>query len=556
MHRRPRFTRSLGAFDTRRTPVLRTDVLVIGGGIAGLTAALHAAAAGANVLMAAKTPFEDANTAWAQGGLAAVLGQDDSFELHERDTLRVGAGLADPAVVRQVVADAPAVVDWLVQIGTEFDRDPTGRYVLSREGGHSVARVVHSHGDSTGIAIEQALLARARAERGVTIRSDSFARDLLVEDGRCVGAVLLDRTDELAIQAGAVVLASGGAGQVYRETTNPNGACGDGVALGIRAGARVSGMEFVQFHPTTLYIAGAARFLISEVVRGAGAVLRDRNGERFMTGIHPDAELAPRDVVSRAILQRMVATGDTHVYLDLSTVRGDPHALFPSISRICGAFDIDIARDPVPVRPGAHYMIGGIESTLDGQTSLPGLLVAGEVASTGLHGANRLASNSLLEGAVMGRAAGLSAAEQARDASGIELPRWEDPLARSVHGPRIQLDDMLYSLKSMMWRLVGLDREAQGLTEARDRIGFWLHYLTHGTLRTRQACELANMLTTSALIAIAALAREESRGTHFRRDFPHRDDEHWCRQIRLQLDPDGHVAVSERELVAASDPRR
>jgi L-aspartate oxidase len=271
--------------------------------------------------------------------------------------------------------------------------------------------------------------------------------------------------------------------------------------------------------------------------------------------VHPDAELAPRDVVSRAILQRMVATGDTHVYLDLSGVHGDPHALFPSISRICASFDIDIARDPVPVRPGAHYMIGGIDSTLEGRTSVDGLWVAGEVASTGLHGANRLASNSLLEGAVMGRAAGAEAAARALAEPGPPLPTWPDPLASGSPRvePRIQLDDMLYSLKSMMWRLVGLDRDATGLTEARDRIGFWHHYLFRAALRGRQACELLNMLTTSALIAVAALTRAESRGTHFRRDHPNRDDERWCRSIVLRRSDSGEVATELGPLVAPSD---
>ena len=557
----PTFPRSLADFNSRKTPILRTDVLVIGIGVAGASAALAAADAGASVLVLRKTPIEESNTSWAQGGLAAVLGPDDALSLHQRDTLAVGAGLADPEVVRLVVGDGPRSVRWLTDLGATFDRSQSadgksGAYLLSREGGHSVNRVVHSHGDSTGQEIQRALHAAVEAHPLITCRSEAFVRDLLIDGGRCVGALASlgkhDARTDLAVEAGAVILATGGAGQIYRETTNPIGACGDGVALGFRAGALVADMEFVQFHPTTLYIAGAARFLISEVVRGAGAVLVDRKGERFMHGVHPMRDLAPRDVVSRAILDRMVETGDTHVFLDLRNVRGNPHELFPSISRICASFDIDIQKDPIPVRPGAHYFIGGVQTGMQGETSLAGLLAVGECSSTGLHGANRLASNSLLEGAVFGRRSGLRAAQEARTRH-AGLPRTIEARSKVPNPPKLHLDDVLYSLKSLMWLKVGLKREREGLADALERIGLWNHYLMRAGDDSVAACELSNMLTTSALVTKAALLREESRGTHWRTDHPQRDDATSCRHVVLQRAADGTILVDLGAIQAASD---
>jgi L-aspartate oxidase len=549
------FPSRLAAFDLRTTPLLRTEVLVIGSGIAGACTALAAAEAGAEVLLLAKGDLQDTNTAWAQGGIAVVQLPEDSVESHRTDTLRVGAGIADPTVVRRVVDAAGRAIEWLERLGTRFDRaagDPDGALELSREGGHSFARVVHSHGDATGLEIQRALAEALRHHPRITVRERTFVRDLVLAEGRCVGAIAMQEGMEIGVEAGAVVVATGGTGQIYRETTNPTGASGDGHALCFRAGARMADCEFVQFHPTTLYIAGASRFLISEVVRGAGATLRDRNGERFMQGVHPMQELAPRDVVSRAILDRMVATNDTHVYLDLSTVQGDPQKLFPSIARICSTFDLDLAKDPIPVRPGAHYFVGGAVTDADGATDVPGLFAVGEAAASGLHGANRLASNSLLEGAVIGQAAGVAAAAAAqqphpglpRRAEGPRLP--QDP-------PRLLHDDLLYSLKSLMWRQVGLRRTEASLRDARERIAFWHHYLIKAPLPLRANCELANMLTTAALVAEAALARAESRGTHFRDDFPQRDDANFCRRIFLQRSPDGTIATTRGPLHPATD---
>ncbi len=546
-----RFPDHLQGFDLRSMPVLRTDVLVIGGGIAGASAALHAAEAGAETLLLAKAPFEETNTAWAQGGIAAAQRADDSPALHVADTLTVGAGLSDRAVVQSVVGDARNALRWLQALGTQFDRE-NGELALSREGGHTRHRVVHAGGDCTGAEIQRALVDSLMRHERITVRTPAFVRDLVVSEGRCVGAIVQIDGNELAVEAGAVIIATGGAGQIYRETTNPTGASGDGHALCFRAGARISDCEFVQFHPTTLYIAGASRFLISEVVRGAGAVLRDRNGHAFMQGAHPMADLAPRDVTSRCILDRMVATGDTNVYLDLRRVDGDAAKRFPSIAKICSAFDIDIRSDMIPVRPGAHYMVGGAVTDLDGRTSVPGLFAAGEVASIGLHGANRLASNSLLEGAVLGRRAGLAAANESRN-SGAKLPRVANGATPVDNPPRLQFDDLLYSLKSLMWRQVGLRRTAEGLVDARQRIAFWHHYLQRAATKDRRVYELSNMLTVAALVTEGAWLRAESRGTHFRDDCPTRDDKAFCRRIFLQRGADGQIVAEQGASTAPTD---
>jgi L-aspartate oxidase len=523
------FERFLSRFNTRHTPAYRFDLVVLGGGIAGSLAALSAARRGLQVAVVTKAGLREGNTRYARGGLAAVLSDDDSFSSHVADTLSCGRGLCDREVVDRIVNGGPAAVDYLASIGTEFDRSPNGEWVLSKEGGHSFARIIHAQGDSTGLEIQRALTNALLADERVTTFSDTFAMDLLVDpDGAVAGVLSQTPSGNLVVHgASSVLLATGGAGQVYRETTNPVVATGDGVAMAVRAGARLRDLEFVQFHPTCLYIAGAARVLISEIVRGAGGRLVDRDGVPFMRDMHPAGDLAPRDVVSRAVSRRMVETGDTNVYLDLSEVDGDPHTLFPSISRTCRVFGMNIATDPIPVRPGAHYLVGGIEVDADGRASLPGLWAVGECASTGLHGANRMGSNSLLEGLVMGMRAGESLHNEI--APVVKNLSFEGSMRRWQHigDPvlDVNIEDLTYSLKSMMWRQLGVERTVEGMREAVEKIGFWqrvVQDLAEPSLRT---WTLLNMLTIARLTSISALAREESRGVHYRADFPEARDE-------------------------------
>lgn len=518
------FDRHLIPFDSRQVPVYRFDAVVLGSGVAGSAAALAAARCGQSVALLAKADLEEGNTRYAQGGLAAVFARGDSFEAHTTDTIQVGCGLCEPEVVDAVVRGAPEAVDALVAIGAAFDRSAAGDLDLSREGGHSHPRVVHAQGDSTGLEIQRNLARAVKEEGRITTFPNTFAIDLLgCQTGDVAGVVCRREHGELvAFGASAVVLATGGSGQIYRETTNPPVATGDGVAMAFRAGARLRDLEFVQFHPTCLYIAGAARVLISEIVRGAGGVLRDRDGERFMPGFHPDAELAPRDVVSRAVFRRMVDTRDTSVYLDLSEIAGDPHRLFPGISRVCRSFGIDIARDPIPVRPGAHYHIGGVRTDLDGRTSLPGLWAVGECASSGLHGANRMGSNSLLEGLVLGMRTGASLSPRANEPlllHSFGAPR--EGVARPDRGGiSVNIEDLTYSLKSMMWRQMGVQRVTSGMEEAADKLGFWSRVVQDLAEPGIRSWELLNMLTVARLATLCALEREESRGVHYRTDCP------------------------------------
>lgn len=508
--------------DSRLVPIYRFGVLVVGGGVAGATAALAAADQGIEVALLTKAGLDESNTVWAQGGVAAVHGRDDSFSAHQDDTLAVGCGLCEPDAVEAIVAAGPRAVQVLERFGARWDRTSSGELALSREGGHRHARVIHARGDATGREIQETLGRALREHPRVTLFEHVFVLDLLcAHEGRVVGALVRTARGDMAVfSAGAVVLATGGSGQLYRETTNPSIATGDGVAIGFRAGAAVRDLEFFQFHPTLLYIAGAARVLISEIVRGHGGVLRDKHGARFMEPV-PGAELAPRDVVSRAIFERMVATQDTSVYLDLSSVKGDPHALFPGISKICRYFGIDIARDPVPVRPGAHYQIGGLETDLDGRTSVAGLWAVGECASSGLHGANRMGSNSLLEGLVLGERAGQRAAEEAQ---GKGIQDWRVRAARVPAAPpdgmRVNIQDVTYSLKSLMWRQMGIERSALQIEDALAKIRLWSRAVSELGVPEPATWELVNMLTVAQLASLSALARTESRGVHYRTDYP------------------------------------
>ncbi len=537
----------------RRLPTYRFDVVVVGAGGAGGFAALAAVQRGLSVAVIAKGTLQESNTLYAQGGVAAVLHPEDSFASHIQDTLRVGCGLCEPAAVERVVRGGPEAIQAIVDLGGQFDLDARGELDLSREGGHSHPRIVHAHGAATGLEIQRPVARAVAAHEDIVCFEHTRAIDLLTRPvdasgdgpGRVVGVLCRTQRGELVVfQASQVVLATGGSGQLYRETTNPEIATGDGVALAFRAGATVRDLEFVQFHPTCLYIAGAARVLISEIVRGAGGVLRDRSGERFMPDYHASAELAPRDVVSRAAFDRMVQTGDTSVYLDLSELDRDPHELFPGISRICGYFGIDIARDPIPVRPGAHYQVGGVEVDLDGRTNVPGLWAVGECASTGLHGANRMGSNSLLESMVLGRLVGENAAEEVGDVpQPLDGPRGAG--RETPPDARLSIVDMTYSLKSLMWRQMGITRESALMEDALDKIAFWTRAVRDLGPAEPSTWELMNMLTVARLAAWSALQREESRGVHFRSDFPEAS-EAWRVHSALTAVREGDRIVSVR----------
>lgn len=499
------------------------DTLVIGGGVAGYSAAIAAAAHG-RVLVVTKDSVRESNTGYAQGGVAAVLGEDDSFADHARDTRVAGADLCESPAVDVVVGEGPERIRELIEWGGAFDREGPALH-LTREGGHSHHRVVHAHGDATGLEVQRTLVRRVRSEPSVEIEEFAFATDLMVEDGRCVGVRVLDQAGrEHTICARSTILATGGASQIYRETTNPEIATGDGHAMAWRAGVEMADLEFVQFHPTTLYMAGSARQLVTEAVRGEGGWLVDSQGERFVFRYHPDGDLAPRDVVSRAIVQQLQLLQDSCVYLDLRHLGAGVRERFPGLNRACEVYGIDITRDLIPVHPSAHYCIGGCVTDLEGRTSLPGLYGAGEVTMSGLHGANRLASNSLLEGLVFGRRAGLHAAEHGvappAVVRGAELPASPDE-------ELIHIGDLLNSVKSLMWKDVGLMRRGDALEAAVRRLEQWNAYASRIAFRSIGGRELQNMLTVAILVARGALWRRESRGTHYRLDHPEKDDAHF-----------------------------
>jgi L-aspartate oxidase len=502
-----------------------TDYVVVGCGIAGLCAAIELAEAGGRVVVLTKDEPVDSNTWEAQGGIAVVLSEEDRVGLHYQDTLVAGDGLCDPEAVRILVEDGPDSIRRLISWGVEFDREGS-RLAFTAEGAHSARRVLHAGGDSTGRAVARALLAKARSFPRLVIRPHLFTVDLLLDwDGRCAGMRCLDEpTGELLdLRARAVCLASGGLGRIYRQTTNPPQATGDGMAVALRSGARLTDMEFVQFHPTALCLPGAPTFLLSEALRGEGAFLRNAEGVRFMEGVHERAELAPRDVVSRAIASEVERTGVRCVYLDLTHLDAEilPRR-FPTIFQTCLRFGIDLRTDRIPVHPSAHYSMGGVRTDLWGRTDVPGLFAAGEVASCGVHGANRLASNSLLEGLVYGSRAGRAVLrdDPGRAPQGGEPP---EPIALTSQGNRVAGE-----VAETMWRYVGVVRDGQGVSAALEKLADLADGIGPGD-PSRGGLEARNVLFVSRAVAEAALQRTESRGAHFRRDFPERDDSGWRR---------------------------
>lgn len=486
-----------------------TDFLVVGAGVAGLRAAIELAPFG-RVLIVAKDSLRESSSQYAQGGIAAALADDDEISLHEADTISAGAGLCRREAVHVLVEEGPVEVRRLIEWGADFDRE--GDHLLfAREGAHSRSRVLHAQGDSTGREIARTLYTQAAMLASVEFHSFSGVLDLLCVDHRICGALASDEKSGrlVRIHAGAVLLATGGMGCVFRDTTNPDVATGDGVALAYRAGADVSDLEFVQFHPTALHVEGAPRFLLSEALRGEGAFLLNAQGERFMERYHPLKELAPRDVVSRAIVDEMRREGSQHVYLDLSHHGADfVRHRFPRIYETCLAHGIDLDQQAAPVRPAAHYAMGGVATDLGGRTTLAGLFAAGEAACTGVHGANRLASNSLLEGLVFGARAARSMASQAHPVlSGGVVP---EPF-QLVHGDE-------GTIRQIASEHCGIRRSGSELIEALNLLNAVKR--TETPMLNRAQSELRNLHMLTGLIARAALAREESRGAHQRVDFP------------------------------------
>jgi len=509
----------------------QADYLVIGSGVAGMRAAIELSQSG-SVLVLAKSDLSESAAAYARGGTAVALSDEDEIGLHEQDTLAAGDGLCHPDTVALLVEEGPRYITQLIVWGSEVDRAGT-KLAFTREAAHSRSRILHAHGDSTGREITRALLSRAHTIPHLHLRAHAFTTDLILENGRAVGVRFLDETDFSLheFRAGAILLATGGLGQLYRETTNPDVATGDGMAIAFEAGAVLSDMEFVQFHPTALALKSAPRFLLSEALRSEGGILRNIHLERFMKRYHEAQELAPRDVLARAIVSEMHKTDSQHVYLDLTTKPKDfLEKRFPLIYSTCLSYGLDLSSDLAPVSPAAHFMMGGIKTDLWGRTSIPGLYAAGETAATGVHGANRLASNSLLEGLVFGARSGIA---MAKDAPGstkkqLNLPGGLVPKpGKANHAPAQKAKPVaspaLEKLREVMWKQVGILRNGKELKAALDSLKT-MEIAQAGT-NARCDLELKNLHTLAILIARCALAREESRGSHYRSDFPYRDDD-------------------------------
>lgn len=513
-------------FDLSQLPIVETDVLVIGSGIAGLYTAIRASKHN-QVLMITKKSLLESNTRYAQGGIAAVIAEDDSPAYHLQDTLVAGAGLCRREAVEALVNEGPDGVQELIRLGTLFDVE-NGELALTQEGAHSHRRILHANGDATGYEIVRALAAQASAHSGIEVWDEHFVIDLITDHGECVGA-LVQNSDggKVFVKARATVLCSGGAGQLYRYTTNPELATADGVAMAYRAGAVIRDMEFIQFHPTSLCYPGAPRFLVSEAVRGEGAFLRNIKGERFMERYHPQLELAPRDIVARAIVSEMEMTNSTFVYLDITHESAEliKHR-FPTIYETCMRYGLDMTTDWIPVAPAAHYMMGGVKTDLNGESSIGRLFACGEVSSTGVHGANRLASNSLSEAIVFGH----RIVERIQTLPPLNSIQIETPSPHSVGNRAWEeqqpISELRLRLQKMMVRQVGLRRNGAGLQGALNKLESEMH-IFNNLLTHKEEMEYANLLTCAWLVTSGALHRQESRGAHYREDFPLRDDEAW-----------------------------
>jgi L-aspartate oxidase len=511
-----------------KTVPAETDYIVVGAGVAGMRAAIELAAAG-RVLVLAKSELTESATQYAQGGVAVALSDEDEISLHLQDTLDAGDGLSNPEAAKVLVEEGPARIQELIEWGTEFDRHGT-KLTFTREGAHSRSRILHAHGDSTGREIGRALYAKAATLKNISFWEWEFTADVCVQEGHATGIrVMNDHGEARPVHARAVLLATGGLGQVYRETTNPSVATGDGVAMAFRAGAELQDMEFVQFHPTALYVQKAPRFLLSEALRGEGGYLRNAEMQHFMPKYHDMAELAPRDVVARAIAHELeISTlADPVVYLDLTHLGPDHLARrFPRIHATCLQYNIDIGTDLIPVRPAAHYAMGGVRTDLQGRTSVPGLYAAGEAACTGVHGANRLASNSLLEGLVYGARAGATMREEVDAARANPNHGPSKPCKIAAENPRIRegrgADEFIRAVRDLAWKNIGIVRSGTSLRQAIEQLESWRSCLP--AMTSRRHCEANNVFQSALLIARSALSRQESRGAHYRLDYPSHND--------------------------------
>ncbi|NOZ25005.1 MAG: L-aspartate oxidase [Nitrospirae bacterium] len=517
----------------------KTDFLIIGSGVAGLRAAVELASCG-EVLVVTKDVLRESSTEYAQGGVAVAMSDEDRVGIHFEDTLKAGDGLCREDAVKVLVEEGAERILELIEWGAEFDRAGT-KLDFTLEAAHSRRRVLHAHGDSTGREIERVLINKVVSLEGVRRFPFAMTVDLVMEDGVCCGAYILKEGRIYRVLARATVLATGGGGQIFSRTTNPPVTTSDGMAIALRAGAVMEDMEFVQFHPTVLFAPAAPQFLLSEAMRGEGGILRNIYGEPFMKNYHPDAELAPRDVVSRAIISEMVRTGSMYVYLDLTHLdAGFIKNRFPRIYRTCLQYDIDITRDRIPVSPAAHYMMGGVRTDTMGRTSVKGLYAAGEVACTGVHGANRLASNSLLEGLVFGARAGRAAGESAPDMTEPAVSA-EEPF--SDYGRVEDYEEVRTRLRRVMWDRVGIIRCADSLGAAREELSSFMHLLGH-QYRTREELELKNMIQTAVVVTEAAIQRRCSLGAHYRSDFPQKEGCHY--HIEWRMESGGNLVSHRR----------